>query len=152
MLLIRVVLYMIVRPIGYEFWVLPDILDDALFPLYSFDKSEDGKWGYLFRISLLLLIGYMFYEVTKDPAMVKDAIEGAAQSHDDLVSWGRVQFGIDKVENPLKNAINYDKDLLEDIEDQNETKSEGSQGQDSNQDSQGGSTKDNDVSDTKGDL
>lgn len=151
MLLLRVVLYMLVRPIGYEFWILPDILDDSLLPVYSFERSDDGKWGYLFRVGLLLMIGYLFYEVTKDPTVVKDALESAAQSHDDVVSWGRVQFGIDKVENPLKNAINYEKDLLVEIDDANETSPEGGNAQGKTSESKEESSNDEDTTSSKGD-
>lgn len=121
-ILLRVLLYMIIRPFGYEFWVLPEIFDDNFFPLYSFTKAEDGLWGYLFRVFIFLFIGYLFYEVSRDPTVIKDYVDTAAQSHDDIVSWGRIKLGIDKSENPLGNAISYDKVLIdEDLDEANST-------------------------------
>lgn len=113
---------MVLRPFGYEFWILPEIFNDELYPLYSFNKADDGIWGYAFRVVILLLIAYLFYEVSRDPAVIKEYVDTAAQSHDDIVSWGRLKLGIDREEKPLGNAITYDKVLLEDdADDKNET-------------------------------
>jgi translocation protein SEC62 len=151
MILIRLLLYMVVRIIGYEFWILPDIFDDALFPLYSFTRAEDDIWGYLFRVIILCFIGYLCYEVAKDPAVIKEYAESATQSHDDIVSWGRIKLGIDKVENPLSNAINYDKVLLdEEPEEANASSSSGgasSSDNDRSTDSNDGDYDDEDAND-----
>lgn len=50
--MIRVSLYLVLRILGIEFWVLPEIFDnDALFPLTSFSFAKDGIWGWVFRLS-----------------------------------------------------------------------------------------------------
>jgi translocation protein SEC62 len=111
---LRLALYLVIRVFGYEFWILPDIFEsDSFVPVLSFQKADDALFGYLFRLvstfslPVLLLIGYLAFQIAQDPGVIKEYADVSQQSYHDVVSWGRLKLGVDKEEVVVKNAINY---------------------------------------------
>jgi len=67
LLTVRLVVYIIVWSIGFEFWILPNFFDDDLgvvdsfFPLWSFERGSDLRESWYFRLGVfagLLSFGY----------------------------------------------------------------------------------------------
>jgi hypothetical protein len=113
---LRALLYLVVRPFGYEFWILPEIFEsDSFIPIVSFNKADDAWLGWVFRGVILLFLGWIVWEVARDPGVIKEYAEVSQQSYHDVVSWGRLKIGVDKEDKVVKNAINYDK-ILSDLE------------------------------------
>lgn len=129
---IRLTLYMLVRIFGYEFWIMPDIfMNDAIFPLVTFERADDHIFGFVCRLVLVLFFGYVFWSVYKEPEILKEYSELSTQSYEDVVSWGRLKLGVDKANITFNNAINYSTSIFEENDEdegrqsQNETTKEG---------------------------
>ena len=75
---LRVILYFVVRILGYEFWLFPNYLEDvynkskcgffeSFKPFISFEKCNDGWDGIVSRILGLGMLSYVLYLIYEDP-------------------------------------------------------------------------------------
>jgi len=71
LLFIRLIVWLVFRIFGVEFWLFPNLNADvgpieSFVPLYSFDKTEDGWVEYLGRFIALLITFYIIYLLYTD--------------------------------------------------------------------------------------
>lgn len=58
---------MIFRIFGISFWILPEILNDSFKPYYTFEKKTDEKFGYFYRVILLIVIAFVTHQSYSNP-------------------------------------------------------------------------------------
>lgn len=69
-IIVRLVIFFMVRVLGWELWILPNFFDDNLpfldcfKPFLSCDKCDDGKIAYISRVflcvGLILTFTYLY--------------------------------------------------------------------------------------------
>ena len=105
---------------------------------------------------MLLVVGYLSFEVYKDPGSIKGVADVGSQSLDDIVKWGRLKIGADTDPNSKRKKYNsFAEEMLlggiddDDQDDENEggeqptAQAENTESQEeSNSGSQGSSTGD----------
>lgn len=85
---VRLLLFMVMWLLGYDFWIFPRIFDESLSfadsfkPMYSFEKSSEGQ-GY-YRIILVLAVIGLGYWVCSQPAEFDGFLKAQKDFIDDL--------------------------------------------------------------------
>ena len=87
---IRLLLYYVLRLLGYEFWILPNINENqmSLKPIYTFVYSQDKWVGLVARIILAISTVIGIYLVFRSPQNREDMKFFLDQSHDHMLAYG----------------------------------------------------------------
>ncbi|CAD8103468.1 unnamed protein product [Paramecium primaurelia] len=137
---IRLIVYIISRLLGYAFWILPNLNNDSygIFgsfkPLYSNYKYTDGKLEISFRLIGIIAFIFLIYIIVQEPSYITGFQEASEQTIDDILEWGK-----DKLEGkqePLhKRAIPDLSELMKQAEEDlvNHQKNNIQEGQDQQQ-------------------
>lgn len=67
-------------------------MNDKIFPLVTFEWAEDGIWGYVYRIGILALIGWVCYMAVTDTESVLDIKDSGFGAINDAFEWGRLKL------------------------------------------------------------
>ena len=74
-LILRSLIYIIFRGLGISFWILPEILNDKLFPLISFEYNKELHiFEIIVRILLIVFIGFVGFRFYKEPEKIGNYI------------------------------------------------------------------------------
>jgi translocation protein SEC62 len=93
-LILRLVAYILLFIPGYDFWILPNFLNDSagfwgsFFPYISFEVRKDGVFMKSVRGIVLVLITYVPYLFYTQPTLIDDIQEISLQGLLDLIAWG----------------------------------------------------------------
>ena len=136
-ILVRQQLYMVLRIVGIEFWILPEIFEnDAQFPLisYGFNFLEEGISGWLWRISIIACFGYFYYIGTTKPEALVEYQTFASEGINDIFEWGRQKLSNEggpkfksdsqRIQDDIQNNNDDDEDENEQEKKEEETKIE----------------------------
>ena len=88
--LVRVVLFLIMWLVGYEFWVFPRLFDESLSfqdsfkPIYTFEKGTAGQ-GY-YRVGMMVVLGGFVYWACTQPTEFDGFIKAQRDFIDDIYS------------------------------------------------------------------
>eukprot|EP01017_Pseudomicrothorax_dubius_P043871 TRINITY_DN7369_c0_g1_i3.p1 TRINITY_DN7369_c0_g1~~TRINITY_DN7369_c0_g1_i3.p1 ORF type:complete len:331 (-),score=77.85 TRINITY_DN7369_c0_g1_i3:79-1071(-) len=94
---IRVVAFFILRLLGIEFWIFPNLFADvgvkeSFVPFITCKRSQDGLAGYLFRLAGLLLTIFFVYRLYQEPEMIREYRDMGTESFFDVMEWGRLKL------------------------------------------------------------
>lgn len=93
-MILRLVAYILLFIPGYDFWILPNFLNDSagfwgsFFPYISFEVRKDGVFMKSVRGIVLVLITYVPYLFYTQPTLIDDIQEISLQGLLDLIAWG----------------------------------------------------------------
>lgn len=70
-LIIRTTIYLIFRGLGISFWILPEMLNDKLFPLFSFEYNKElHVCEIIVRILLVCFVVFVGFRFYKEPETI----------------------------------------------------------------------------------
>lgn len=108
---IRLIIYMLFRIFGYEFWILPDFFEnDKIFPLYTFEKVSDNWFGYTIRIFFILLFALYFYYHIYNFETISEITNITKESYHEIVEWGidKISFNNTYIKDKMISAEEID--------------------------------------------
>eukprot|EP00916_Digyalum_oweni_P025937 GHVL01042711.1.p1 GENE.GHVL01042711.1~~GHVL01042711.1.p1 ORF type:complete len:421 (+),score=53.07 GHVL01042711.1:188-1264(+) len=97
LIFIRLVCFMLLWFLGYDFWIFPRLFEDeasiieSFIPAISFVKRGDGWAMFAVRIATCILIGVAIYQLNQVHS-VEDMRNFAKTSFIELVEWGHNYF------------------------------------------------------------
>ncbi|CAD8149495.1 unnamed protein product [Paramecium octaurelia] len=92
---IRLIVYIISRLLGYAFWILPNLNNDSygilgsFKPLYSNYKYTDGKLEISLRLIGIIAFIFLIYVIVQEPSYITGFQDASSQTIDDILDWGK---------------------------------------------------------------